>query len=427
MTISRTKKRTLGLAVATGLAGLLLPGAAFGQSVTLQWQSNSLTEAQYEPIWKEMVAAFEEANPDIQIEPVLVARADNWTKFVTSAQAGQAPCVISVPIPTAAYNGYLMPIQDMWDMEPDSYKAVWPTDSLAALRFEGELYGLPFYAGIYGEVYNRRLVEEAGLDPENLPETWDEYLEWALALTGEDQWATTVLAGPTDTTTRVLLSWIYSNGGRAFNEDLTEATFAKDPKSLEAIKFYLSLFSEHKVAAPAPATLNYNEQTILFAQERIATMRNAYWGLAKVLGDNPDLKEDILVSAPPTNSDDAATVATISTMSISANCEHPQEAWEFIKFMNEPEWAVQMVSAANWMPLRNDLLDNPAVANDPIVQKFLEMGSTSLTIPLATPAWEQIATRDVVEAVQRALQEPGRLEEIFTELDALVTQRLNDI
>lgn len=421
--MKRLNAMTLGVAA----TALLLGGTAMAQDITLQWQSTALSEAQYQPIWTDMVAAFEAANPNIKIEPIIVPRADNWTKFVTAAQARQAPCVVSVPIPTAAYNGYLMSIQDMWDAEPEAYRALWAQDGFDALRYEGELYGVPFYAGIYGEVYNRQQVEAAGLDPEALPKTWDEYLTWAKALTGEDHWATTVLAGPTDTTTRVLLSWIYSNGGRAFNEDLTEATFAKDPKSLEAIKFYLALATEHGVTAPAPATLNYNEQTILFAQEKIATMRNAYWGLAKVLGDNPALEGQMLVSAPPANSDDARAVATLTTMSISSNCEYPAEAWEFVKFMNEPEWTSRMVTAANWMPLRNDLLDRPEIASDPIVQKYLEIGSTALTIPLPTPAWEQIASKDVVEAVQKALQEPDRVEEIFTELDALVTERLNDI
>ena len=54
------------------------------------------------------------------------------------------------------------------------------------------------------------------------------------------------------------------------------------------------------------------------------------------------------------------------------------------------------------------------------------MGRDAVTVPLPTPAWTQIASEDVVEAVQRALQEPDRVEEIFTELDALVTERLND-
>jgi ABC-type glycerol-3-phosphate transport system substrate-binding protein len=135
----------------------------------------------------------------------------------------------------------------------------------------------------------------------------------------------------------------------------------------------------------------------------------------------------LLVAPPPANSEDARSVATLTTMSISSNCAYPAEAWKFIKFMNEPQWTSQMVAAANWMPMRNDLLDDEQIASDPIVQTYLEIGSTALTIPLATPAWEQIASKDVVEAVQRALQEPDRVEEIFTELDAVVTQRLNDI
>lgn len=417
-------KENLKFAVA-GMA-IVLAGPAFGQDITLEWQATALSEEQYEPIWKQMVEKFEAENPNVRIEPILVPRKDNWTKFVTSAQARQAPCVVSVPIPTAAYNGYLMPLTQYWEKEPEEYKQVWTDTARGVVTYEDELYGLPFYAGIYGEVYNNRLLEEAGLDPENLPETWDEYLSWAKQLTEGDRHATAILGGPTETTTRVLLSWIYSNGGRAFNDDLTEATFASDPKSLEAIKFYIGLEAEHDLVPKGAATTNYAEQTVLFAQEKIATMRNAYWGLAKVLGDNPDLEGQISVAMPPANSEDARTVATVTTMSVSSNCEHPEEAWEFIKFMNKPEFAVQMVSAANWMPLRNDLLDHPEIANDPVVQKFLEMGSEAVTIPLPTPQWTQIASKDVVEAVQLALQNPDQIEEIFTQLDQTVTTRLND-
>lgn len=419
-------KRSFGLAAALAVTTALSGGALAQNKIALQWQATALSEAQYEPIWKEMVAAFEAKNPNVKIEPVIVPRKDNWTKFVTAAQARQAPCVVSVPVPTAAFNGYLMPLDEMLDAEPAEYQAVWTENGLKALSFEEQLYGVPFYAGVYGEIYNTGRLKEAGLDPANLPKTWAEYLDWTKKLTGTDQWGTTVLAGPTDTTTRVLLTWIYSNGGKAFNDDLTEATFAKDAKSLEAIKYYLDLASKHKVTAPAPATLNYNEQTILFAQQKIATMRNAYWGIAKVLGENPDLKDKIVVSAPPSNAPDARTVATVTAMSISSNCEHPKEAWEFIKFMTEPQWAVKMVSASNWMPMRSDVAKDPAVASNDVVQKFLDMGSTALTIPLPTPAWEQIASKDVVAAVQRALEQPDQVEAIFKELDAQVTARLQE-
>lgn len=421
----RPSKLRLTAATAALLAATAIPAGA-QENITLQWQTANLTEAQFEPIWREIVAEFEQDHPNVTIEPVLVARKDHWTKFVTAAQARQAPCVVSVVVPTAAYSGYLLPLDEFFEKEPQEWRDAWSDDVLDAARFEGELYGLPSWGGIYGEVYNRELVEAAGLDPDNPPKTWDEYLAWAKALTGDDQWATAVLGGPTDTTTRILLTWIWSNGGEAFNEDMTEATFASDPKSLEAIKFYLGLATEHGVAAPGATTTNYLEQTNLFAQKKIATMRNAYWGVAKVLIDNPELEGKLFVTKPPHEVEDPVTVATMAADSISSNCEHPEMAWEFIKFNNQPKWAIQRARVANWMPLRSDLLEEPEIQADPMLAQFLELGKRARTYPLPHPAWEEISADDVVEAVQAALLEPERTEEIFQELDREVTEKLND-
>lgn len=396
------------------------------QTVTLQWQTANLTEQQFEPVWQAIIEEFEAANPNIQIEPILVARADHWTRFVTAAQARQAPCVVSVDVTTAAYNGYLIPLDDYWNSEPESFRAAWSEDILRAARWDGQLYGVPSWGGVYAELYNRNLVEAAGLDPENPPATWDEYFTWAEALSGEDQWATAILGGRTDTTTRILLAWIYSNGGEPFNEDMTEARFAADPRSLEAIKTYLTMEPEG-LAAPGSTTINYLEQTNLFAQNRIATMRNAYWSVAKVVGDNPDLEGKMFVADPPMNVDRKTTVATMTADSISSSCAHPDEAWEFIKFNNERKWAVQRATIANWMPLRNDIGSEPEIQDDPMLRKFVEIGGYARTYPLPHPHWADIAANDIVDAVQQALLAPDRIEEIFTELDARLTEKLNDI
>ena len=396
------------------------------EQIVLQWQTANLTEEQYRPVYEQMIAEFEAAHPNITIEPILVPRQDHWTKFVTAAQAGLAPCVVSVDVATAAYNGYLRLLDDFWNAEPESYRQAWSPDVLQAATWQGELYGLPSWGGIYGEFYNRELVEQAGLDPNNPPETWEEYLDWAKKLTTDDQWATAVLGGPTDTTTRTLLMWIWSNGGEAFNEDMTEATFASNPKSLEAIEFYLGLALDENVAAPGPVTTNYLEQTNLFAQEKLASMRNAYWAFAKVVGDNPEIADKIFVAFPPMNTDDKVTLATLTADSISSDCEHPEAAWEFIKFNNERKWGIQRARIANWMPLRNDLIDDPEVQQDPMLVKFLEFGQHARAYPLPHPSWADISANDIVKAVQAALLEQGTVEEVFTQLDKDLTSKLND-
>lgn len=397
------------------------------QRVTIQWQTPNLTEAQYEPIWKRTIAAFEQANPDVKVEPVLVARKDHWTKFVAASQARQAPCIVQVDLTTAAYEGYLRPLDDFWSQEPQSFRDAWAEDMLKAARWKGKLYGIPNWGGVYAEVYNRELVEKAGLDPKTPPRSWAEYLTWAKALTGPDQWATAILGGKTDTTTRVLLTWIYGNGGEPFNADMTEATFAKDPKSLEAIKFYLGLFAREKVAAPAPTTTNYLEQTVLFAQGKIATMRNAYWSIAKVVGDNPKIEGKMFAAPLPAQIPNAPTLATLGAHSISSSCRHPEAAWRFIKFDMGREWAVERAVKANWMPLRRDLADEPAIKADEMLAQFVRIGANARSYPLPHPIWADIAVNDIVDAVQKALLDPARTEEIFRDLDARLTKKLKDI
>jgi ABC-type glycerol-3-phosphate transport system substrate-binding protein len=421
----RTPQTMAAFAAATLCA--VLGTATAQQPVVLQWQTANLTEKQYEPVWKATIAEFEAANPGIKIEPVLVARKDHWTKFVAAALAKQAPCIVSVDVATAAYNGYLMPLDTFMQAEPAEFRAAWSPDMLSAAKWKGKLYGLPIWGGTYAEIYNRKLVIKAGLDPANPPKTWADYLAWSKKLTGDGVWATAVLGGKTDTTTRVLLTWIWSNGGEAFNADMTEATFAKNPKSLEAIKFYLGLAGKQGLAAPAPTTTNYLEQTNLFAQGKIATMRNAYWAVSKVDTDNPAMKGNTFVAPIPANVANAPTMSTMTASSISAGCPHPEAAWKFIKFDADKKWSIERARVANWMPLRNDLANDPQVRADPMLAQFVQIGTRARSYPLPSPIWAEIAAGDIVDAVQRALLAPEKTDEIFRDLDVRLTKKLRDV
>jgi ABC-type glycerol-3-phosphate transport system substrate-binding protein len=414
------------LRMLASIAALGAASALAQQPIVLQWQTANLTESQYEPIWKKTIAEFEAANPGIRVEPVLVARKDHWTKFVAASQAKKAPCIVSVDLTTAAYNGYLMPLDKYWNAEPASWRHAWSDDMLKASRWKGQLYGLPIWGGTYAEIYNRDLLTKAGLDPANPPKTIDEYMRWSKKLSGADHWATAVLGGRTDTTTRVLLTWIWANGGEAFNADMTEATFAKDPKSLAAIRLYLGMAREG-LAAPAPTTTNYLEQTNLYAQGKIATMRNAYWAIAKVVGDNPAMKGKSVVGPIPANVPNAPTLATVTASSISSSCANPDAAWKFIKFDAEKKWAIERAKVANWMPLRNDLADDPAIKADPLLEQFVRIGQNARSYPLPHPLWADIAANDIVDAVQKALLAPEKTEAIFRDLDTRLTKKLRDI
>jgi len=166
---------------------------------------------------------------------------------------------------------------------------------------------------------------------------------------------------------------------------------------------------------------------VLFAQGKIATMRNAYWAVAKVVGDNPKMDGKMFAAPLPAQIPNAPTLATVSAHSISSSCPHPEAAWSFIKFDMDKKWALERALKANWMPLRRDLGNEPEIKADPMLAQFVQLGANAKSYPLPHPAWADIAANDIVDAVQKALLEPARLEEIFRELDVKLTKKLKDI
>ena len=171
----------------------------------LQWQTANLTESQYEPVWKATIAEFEAANPGIKVEPVLVARKDHWTKFVAAAQAKKAPCIVSVDLTTAAYNGYLLPLDKYFAAEPADFRRAWSDDMLSASKWKGQLYGLPIWGGTYARNLQPRPRDEGRPRPRQAAQDVGRVPRMGEEADRQRRVGDGVLGGKTDTTTRVLL------------------------------------------------------------------------------------------------------------------------------------------------------------------------------------------------------------------------------
>ncbi len=113
---------------------------------------------------------------DMQIAPVESASAD---VFIAEAKEGFSTWDFYVgQTPFAEMAGMV----ETGNIEPwDPYiSADVKADIMPAIldesSLEGKLYGWPFLLDIIVQAWNGRLVEEAGLDPNVAPETWDEFI-----------------------------------------------------------------------------------------------------------------------------------------------------------------------------------------------------------------------------------------------------------
>lgn len=136
---------------------------------------------------------FEEANPDIDVIGVEY----EWTgpTFAVQLAGGSLPDVFTVPFTdskTLLENGQLTDVTD--EVEALGYADRFNPVILEEVQdADGRVYGFPRQAYGMGLHYNRALFEEAGLDPDAPPTTWEEVREAARAIsaaTGKAGYAT---------------------------------------------------------------------------------------------------------------------------------------------------------------------------------------------------------------------------------------------
>jgi ABC-type glycerol-3-phosphate transport system substrate-binding protein len=183
----RTRRALVALVVVPALAGIAAcssggNGDAQGNgdgdgkvTITIMGKPAATNTAAVE-LFERQVAAFEEANPNITIEASDVP----WDAktFATRLAGGSAPTLLRVPLtepPALIERGQVADIADVAS-QLDSFADLNPR-VMQFLERDGAVYGIPEKSYAFGLVYNRKLFEQAGLDPDAPPTTWDEVRE----------------------------------------------------------------------------------------------------------------------------------------------------------------------------------------------------------------------------------------------------------
>jgi raffinose/stachyose/melibiose transport system substrate-binding protein len=129
------------------------------------------------------VAAYEVKNPSIKIDAVLQESDTLYSAFRTAAAAKQGPDIQYFWGGTQALEdvwlGNVAPLSDYWSKAEINNL---PEAQRAETYWDGKQWCMPFYQ--YGSIwgYNKKLFTKAGLDPNNPPRTWEEFMNACEAL-----------------------------------------------------------------------------------------------------------------------------------------------------------------------------------------------------------------------------------------------------
>ncbi len=207
--------------------------------------------------------------------------------------------------------------------------------ALAVLSSEGRIWAIPAGTDMYVMYYSRDLFDQFSVPYPQPGWTWEDFLSRATALSHPEAgyYAYTAIPGHADT-----LLFIYQHGGSIVDDlhNPTRLTF-DEPLNVEALEWYRALFTEYRVApTPTQARAAFGGGAYAVYQG-IRSGRVAMWTLS--LSDRGGLMWPVewttdwgMASLP--RDARAATLAWVEGYAISAQAEHPDACWEWIRFLS---------------------------------------------------------------------------------------------
>ncbi|MGD9710644.1 MAG: ABC transporter substrate-binding protein [Thermomicrobiales bacterium] len=217
-------KRLDRRALLGGAAGLAAGSAALNmpRGVSAQTTDLDFTIWNYaEDIVQDNINIFQEANPGINVTLSSFAWPEFHTTMVNRFQSG-TPTDVSYNggnwLEEFAAAGWVVPLDASFDWVAGYQDKVLPF-AWQDMTFNGQVYGLPYYADTITFMYNQRILEDAGITAP--PATWEEVTEQSLQLkeAGMTNPFAYEFANTLPNVSEAFASMVFGRGGELIDEE----------------------------------------------------------------------------------------------------------------------------------------------------------------------------------------------------------------
>jgi len=273
--------------------------------------------------------------------------------FLTAGLAGSLPDLLwtvndhAGPFTDAEL---LMAVDDLFELEK------YVDSALAAARLGGQTWGVPISNGNHLMLlYNKDLVETP-------PTNTDELIEMAQELTTGDQYGLVY----NQTEPFWLVPWLGGFGGTVFAEDGKTPTL-DTPEMVATLQFLYDI----KYTTPiVPPESDYDGADTLFKEGKAAMIINGDWSLG---GYKESFGDRLGVARIPQVSDTGEwphpyTSGTYFMLPYSLEGAKLEAVIDFIRFVTSANNQALMIAKLNRLPALEAALDDPLIANDPILK-----------------------------------------------------------
>lgn len=372
----------------------------------------------YEEELNEMVAAFEEKNPDIKVNVELAPFADYFTSLQTRIAGNEAPDVFELNYENFvqyASKGTLADLTKFIKEDKNFDPSMLNEHAFKAYQYDGKQYGMVESFSNVVTFYNKNLFDKAGVNYPTAEWTWQDELNAAKKITDLENnvWGTYA-----PVTMNEFYKIAAQNGGSIFDENGN--VNINSPENLEALEYMIDKVISHKVS-PSPADLSGQTPEDLFKSGKLAILHTGIW-MFDAFKDLP-FEWDIQLEAGNTQK---AHHFFANGIAVSDKSKHKEAAYKFASFMSADEEVAKIRIESSW--------ELPAINNEEILAPYLEQtppesrkvvfeALNSLVLPPVVEDWSKI--NDVTnEEFQKALLGKKTPKEVLETLDSKYSEIL---
>lgn len=359
-----------------------------------------------------------------KLDVQFVQWADAHDRFVTSIAGNTTPDVAETGTTwTAEFAdaGALAPIGDY--VKKDGLDSDLVKGLKESGTYDGELYGMPWYAGVRSLVYRADVFQELGL---KAPTSWDD-----IVAAGEKIKAAKPdmipFAVPGNAEFGVY-PWVWGAGGEvATKSGKTWKSGLDSADSRAGIQFYTDLATKHGFSTAGATTWKETDVLDNFNQGKVAMAIQGSWTPATVVQKAPDLKGKI--AATPIPGKDGGISPSVlggSHLSIFNTAKNKDLAWSFVKLMTTGTFAKEWASQTGYFSGLNSLVKDAMKSDDPLVKPFAtQMVDGGASVPV-TPQFGAVQAKQTTNSmIQSILSGQKSVDQATTDAAKEMTEILN--
>jgi multiple sugar transport system substrate-binding protein len=347
------------------------------EQIVLRFANWATAEEATRDTFLKAIDEFKETHPNVEIELIALPFDQVRPQLITMSAGGNPPDIVQLNGAWPHELGAMGVLRDLTELASDEYLADNYAGGLDAGVYDGTLYAVPIGLTPHGLWWNKKLFEQAGLDPNSPPKTMDELNEVMATLKAnlpEDVYPIGVDTTKIDYALTGFWPWMLTEGARPLyngNYDFT------DPATVKAFE-WLNMIAEEGYT---PLGLQIKEERELMAKGKIVMKLDGPYVAGIMRSLNPEFEGDGLyetfglTSVPVGDLGQPVTLADLHQIGISTQCKYPEIAWEFIEFFNTNDVALEQYTMTSGLvpALKSEVEkynDTPYLAN-PISQAFI--------------------------------------------------------